>query len=143
GALQPEMEHLVGELALAMLELVEAQVLQVAELHCTTAMTTWRSRTCVGSESFAAASLSALHADSRSTPSISKSMRPGFTTATHISGAPLPFPMRVSAGFLVSGLSGNTRTQTRPPRLMARVSATRAASISRAVSQPRSTTCRP
>ena len=45
--------------------------------------------------------------------------------------------MRVSAGFLVSGLSGKTRIQTRPPRLMWRVSATRAASISRAVSQPR------
>ena len=40
------------------------------------------------------------------------------TTATHPSGEPLPFPMRVSAGFLVIGLSGNTRIQTLPPRLM-------------------------
>src|SRR5829696_4700969 len=31
----------------------------------------------------------------------SKSTRPGFTTATHSSGLPLPDPMRVSAGFLV------------------------------------------
>ena len=41
-----------------------------------------------------------------STPAISKSIRPGFTTATQPSGAPLPLPMRVSAGFLVNGLSG-------------------------------------
>ena len=43
--------------------------------------------------------------------------------------------MRVSCGFLVIGLSGNTRTQILPPRLMNRVIATRAASICRSVSQ--------
>ena len=43
--------------------------------------------------------------------------------------------MRVSCGFLVIGLSGNTRTQILPPRLMKRVIATRAASICRSVSQ--------
>jgi hypothetical protein len=43
--------------------------------------------------------------------------------------------MRVSWGFFVIGLSGNTRTQILPPRAMNRVIATRAASIWRSVSQ--------
>jgi len=51
--------------------------------------------------------------------------------------------MRVSAGFLVTGLSGNTRIQTLPPRLMKRVIAMRPASIWRAVSRPDSRTFRP
>ena len=33
-------------------------------------------------------------------------IRPGLTFATHHLGEPLPEPMRVSAGFLVSGRSG-------------------------------------
>src|SRR6185295_5863466 len=60
-------------------------------------------------------------------------MRPGLTTATQYSGAPLPLPIRVSAGFLVTGLSGNMRIQILPPRLMCRVIAIRAASIWRSV----------
>src|SRR5919205_812692 len=60
-------------------------------------------------------------------------MRPGLTTATQYSGAPLPLPIRVSAGFFVTGLSGNIRIQTLPPRLMWRVIAIRAASIWRSV----------
>ena len=46
--------------------------------------------------------------------------------------------MRVSAGFLVIGLSGKMRIQILPPRLTWRVIAIRAASIWRAVMQPRS-----
>src|SRR3984885_1023716 len=46
--------------------------------------------------------------------------------------------MRVSAGFLVMGLSGNRRIHTLPPRLIDRVMATRAASIWRSVIQPHS-----
>jgi len=38
--------------------------------------------------------------------------------ATQRSGLPLPEPMRVSAGFWVTGLSGKTLIQTLPPRLM-------------------------
>ncbi len=45
-------------------------------------------------------------------------MRPGFTRAHHNSGDPLPEPMRTSAGFFVTGRSGNTRIHTRPARFM-------------------------
>src|ERR1039457_6107040 len=79
----------------------------------------------------------------RSTPSISNKIFPGRITATHCSGAPLPLPMRVSAGFLVMGLSGNSRIHTLPPRLMERGMATRAASIFPAVTQPHSMAFRP
>src|SRR6185295_1908609 len=66
----------------------------------------------------------------------SNSTLPGRTTATQNSGLPLPEPIRVSAGFLVTGLSGKTLIHTLPPRLMARVMAIRAASIWRAEIQP-------
>src|SRR6516225_9140646 len=79
--------------------------------------------------SFDAPRSNASRASSRVMPSISNSTRPGLTTATQNSGAPLPLPIRVSAGFFVTGLSGNTRIHTLPPRLIVRVMATRAASI--------------
>src|SRR5687767_14859927 len=69
-------------------------------------------------------------------PSISNRTRPGFTTATQPSGLPFPFPIRVSAGFLVMGLSGKTRIHTLPPRFISRVIATRDASIWRLVIHP-------
>src|SRR6202521_1990251 len=83
--------------------------------------------------SLCAASCIASCAVARSTPAISNITRPGFTTATHFSGAPFPLPMRVSAGFLVNGLSRKIRIQSFPPRLMNRVMATRDASICRSV----------
>ena len=70
-------------------------------------------------------------------------MRPGFTTATQRSGLPLPEPMRVSAGFCVTGLSGKTLIQTFPPRRILRVIAIRAASIWRFVTQPASSAFSP
>src|SRR5882672_2715480 len=87
----------------------------------------------VGIGSLFAANPIASLAVASSTPAISNMMRPGFTTATHFSGAPLPLPMRVSAGFLVNGLSGKIRIHNFPPRLMKRVIATRDASICRSV----------
>src|SRR5688572_29134429 len=70
-------------------------------------------------------------------------MRPGLTTATQWSGAPLPEPMRVSAGFFVAGLSGKMRIQILPPRLTERVMARRAASICRLVIHAGSWVARP
>src|SRR6202166_3700195 len=51
--------------------------------------------------------------------------------------------MRVSAGFLVKGLSGKMRIQSLPPRLMKRVMATREASICRSVIQAGSSALSP
>ena len=79
----------------------------------------------------------------RSTPSISNRMRPGLTLATQNSGAPLPEPMRTSAGFLDTGTSGKMRIQTRPARFIWRVMARRAASISRALRRSGSSAFRP
>src|SRR5215467_16001479 len=69
--------------------------------------------------------------------------RPGLNTATQYSGAPLPFPMRVSAGFLVTGLSGKIRIHTLPPRFTKRVMAIRPASICRSVIQAASSVFNP
>src|SRR5205814_10334503 len=76
-------------------------------------------------------------------PAISNRIRPGLTTATQWSGAPLPEPIRVSAGFLVAGLSGKIRIQILPPRFTERVIARRAASIWRLVIQAGSRVARP
>src|SRR6059036_2479540 len=70
-------------------------------------------------------------------------MRPGLTTATQNSGFPLPLPIRVSAGFLVTGLSGKIRMKILPPRLTLRARDTRAASICRFVTHPGSSALRP
>src|SRR5699024_5625982 len=48
----------------------------------------------------------ASRATSSDTPASSNMTRPGLTLAIHHSGEPLPEPMRVSAGFFVSGWSG-------------------------------------
>src|SRR5437660_6709614 len=93
--------------------------------------------------SLAAASAMASLATSWVTPPISKSTCPGLTTATQPSGFPLPEPMRVSAGFLVTGLWGKIRIQICPPRLTCRVMARRAASICRLVIQQASVACSP
>ena len=71
----------------------------------------------------------ASRASGSGTPASSNITRPGRTTATQPSGLPLPEPMRVSAGFFVTGLSGKIVIHTLPPRLMWRVIATRLASI--------------
>src|SRR3990167_5428412 len=69
-------------------------------------------------------------------------MRPGFTWATQYSGFPLPFPILVSAGFLVIGLSGKTRIHNCPVLLIFLLIAIRAASICWAVILPQPTAFR-
>ncbi len=44
--------------------------------------------------------------------------RGGKVWITHSSGLPLPLPMRVSAGFLETGLSGKMVIHTLPPRFL-------------------------
>jgi hypothetical protein len=85
----------------------------------------------------------ASRATASDTPESSNITRPGFTTATQNSGLPLPDPIRVSAGFLVTGLSGKMLIHTFPPRRMWRVMATRAASIWRLLTHPGSKAARP
>src|ERR1700744_5674105 len=93
--------------------------------------------------SFAAPRVSASRASSGVTPSISNMMRPGATRATQYSGAPLPEPMRTSAGLVETGTSGKMRIHTRPARFIARVIARRADSICRAVMRSGSRAFRP
>src|SRR5262249_54981677 len=140
--LNPHPEELIDEVALANRELLGRQVAQFCRLHCTVSCAK-RVANLVRIGIFAAASFIALRASASLTPSISNRIFPGRTTATHCSGAPLPLPMRVSCGFFVIGLSGNTRTQTFPPRATNRVIATRAASICLSVSQHGSSAFRP
>src|SRR5438270_12990044 len=99
--LDPEPEQLIGEIALFHAELVGAQVAECGGgLHnifsCSKRMATF-----VRMGSFAAASFIASRADCSLMPSISKSTRPGFTTATHWSGRPSPLPLPVSGARLV------------------------------------------
>ena len=54
----------------------------------------------------------ASRAISSETPAISNITRPGLTTATQYSRVPFPEPIRVSAGFAVTGLSGKILIQT-------------------------------
>ena len=72
-------------------------------------------------------------------PDISKRIAPGFTCATHLSGAPFPDPIGTSAPFDVRILSGKILIQTFPPRFIFLVIARRAASICLAVISPAST----
>src|SRR6185312_6131275 len=149
--LEAQPEQLVPELRLPRLQLLVAHLPQALDrgpragvlrcaLHCSSPP---RLTNRVFSASLWLASRIASAACASGTPSISNRIRPGFTTATQWSGAPLPLPIRVSAGFLVTGLSGNTRTHTLPPRFTKRVIATRLASIWRSVIQPGSSTFRP
>ena len=93
--------------------------------------------------SLAAPRRRASRATSSGTPSISNMIRPGCTRAAQYSTAPLPLPIRTSAGLSVTGTSGKMRIHTRPWRFIWRVIARRAASIWRAVMRSGSTDFRP
>src|SRR3984885_14743902 len=135
GQLKTEPENLLGQFSLLHQQLVVPCFTNLVNATRHDYMPPARVTNFVGIGSLCAANVMASLAVTSSTPAISNMMRPGFTTATHFSGAPLPLPMRVSAGFLVKGLTGKIRIQSLPPRLMKRVMATREASICRSVIQ--------
>ena len=105
GGLETEVEELL--LGLTQLAL-EVDVVQVVELMCCrhqkSPVSRLMKRHFMGS--LCIARRMASRATSSGTPESLNMMRPGLTLATHHSGEPLPEPIRVSAGFLVSGRSG-------------------------------------
>src|SRR5262245_49982505 len=145
SALETQVELFLLQFTQLIFQLVDRHVPELFRFHD---LGSWPLQACrltmrVLIGSLAAPSPSASRAVPSVTPSSSNMMRPGLTRATHSSGAPLPEPMRTSAGFLVTGTSGKTRIQTRPVRFMPRVMARRAASIWRAVSRSGSIALRP
>src|SRR3990170_2668409 len=139
GLLEAQLEELLLEVGLGVAQLLNGLLTQFLCFHRTCPRAT--NRVLIGI--LWAARRIASRAISSVTPSISYRIRAGLTTHTHSSGAPLPLPMRVSAGFFVIGLSGKTRIQIFPPRLTWRVMAIRPASIWRAVIPPGSIACKP
>src|SRR5437588_6218808 len=114
--LESQVEQLFAEVIHPLMKVSVVQRAKLLHLHvaCTTASFS-TSRVWMGS--LWAASFNASVASCGCTPPTSNIMRPGRTTATQWSGAPLPPPMRVSAGLAVADLSGKMRIQTLPPRL--------------------------
>src|ERR1700693_5851761 len=101
--LKAQPEHLLGQFILPLVQFRRILIAHFFDsLRHQSAPARLTKRVRIGS--LCAASCIASCAVARSTPAISNITRPGFTTATHFSGAPLPLPMRVSAGFLVNGL---------------------------------------
>src|SRR5579872_4741288 len=142
GQLEAQPENLLGELGLPLVQFRRVLIAQFfGSLGHQSAPARLTNLVWIGS--LCAARPMASCAVARSTPAISNITRPGLTTATQRSGAPLPLPMRVSAGFLVNGLSGKMRIHSFPPRLMNRVMATREASICRSVIHAGSSALRP
>src|SRR5271165_2197448 len=142
--LELQLEQLIGQVTLLVGQLDVGQIADLLCVHLTVPYCTpSRATNLVRSGSLCDARRMASAASACETPSISNRILPGRTTATQWSGAPLPLPIRVSAGFLVTGLSGNNRIQILPPRLIKRVMATRLASIWRSVIQPGSKTFKP
>src|SRR5208282_254835 len=134
GVLEAQAEDLLGEFPLVHFEFPVAHLANLFDAARHQATPT-RVTNLVRMGSLCAATSQASRAVGASRPSSSNMMRPGRTTATQNSGKPLPLPMRVSAGFLVNGLSGKMRIHILPPRFRKRERATRAASIWRLVIQ--------
>src|SRR5579863_1176384 len=142
GELKAEAENLLPQLLLLNFQFRSSQITEFfdAPRHYSSPA---RVTNFVRMGNLCAANSIASLAAAKSTPAISNITRPGFTTATQCSGNPLPFPILVSAGFLVKGLSGKILIQSLPPRLIKRVMATREASIWRSVIQAGSKALRP
>src|SRR5690606_25204799 len=118
GLLEPQVELLLLELEQVVRQLVGGQGPDFGDLHH--AASAWatpasmRVTTLVFTGSLAAPRRRASRATSSATPSISNRIRPGWQRAAQWSTAPLPLPMRTSAGLPETGTSGNTRIHTRP-----------------------------
>src|SRR5829696_2008331 len=148
GELEAQVEHLLASVADVLDELGVVEAVDLRGLHAAPPCAAWsttpsRTTNLVLTGSLWPARRIASRASGSGTPESSNMTRPGLTTATHPSGLPFPEPMRVSAGFAVTGLSGKTLIHTFPPRRILRVMAIRAASIWRLVTQPRSSALRP
>src|SRR5206468_569399 len=146
--LEAQVELLALQLPKLLLQLVVGLLLEIVDrrhfyFSSPARLSPRRATTLVLIGSFSAARSNASLATGPGTPSSSNRIRPGFTRATQNSGAPLPEPMRTSAGLELTGTSGNTRIQRRPARFMWRVIARRAASIWRAVIRSGSMALRP
>src|SRR5262249_24556821 len=114
---EAQLEQLVLRLGEALLEHGVGQLVELAGVcHQAPSGSRMMKRALIGSLWIARRIAS--RATGSGTPESSNSTRPGYTTATHCSGLPLPEPMRVSAGFCVTGLSGKMLIHTFPPRLM-------------------------
>ena len=72
-----------------------------------------------------------------------KEDQPGTDDSHPELGGPLPLPIRVSGGRVVTGLCGKIRIQTLPLRFKVRLIATRQASICWLVTQARPSACNP
>src|SRR5260370_4942162 len=134
GLLEAQVESFLAQVAQLFLQLVVGLGAQIAGLHGflpqPSAPTRATKRVLIGS--LAAASASASLATATGTPSSSNRTRPGFTRAAQNSGAPLPEPMRTSAGLRDTGPAGDTRIHTRAAGVMARVLARWAGPLGRA-----------
>src|SRR3972149_543629 len=108
----PQIEELPAGLPQALVQVRGAQGPDFGYLHPWTSRVTKR----VAIGSLKAPSLIAARASASRTPAPSKRPLPGLTTATQNSGFPFPPPIRVSRGFLLTGLSGKTRIHILPPR---------------------------
>src|SRR5690606_10760674 len=109
GGLEAKLEQLVLRLRqllgqLRVVQLVEFIGGELGRCHQMSPLSRLRMRLFMGS--LCIARRSASRATSSSTPAISNMTRPGLLLAIHHSTAPLPAPMRSSAGFLESGPSG-------------------------------------
>src|SRR5258708_67094 len=117
GFLETQVESFLAQIAEFVLELVVGLRTNIAGFHGQPSMPT-RATKRVRIGSLAAASSSASRAIVGVTPSSSNRIRPGRTPAAQNSGAPLPEPIRTSAGLREIGTSGKIRIQTRPARFM-------------------------
>src|SRR3954447_26228640 len=143
--LEAQVELLLLQVDQAFSQLVGREPANFVDLHhaCSATAASMRVTMRVFTGSLAAPRRRASRATSSGTPSISNMIRPGWTRAAQYSTAPLPLPIRTSAGLSVTGTSGKMRIHTRPWRFIWRVIARRAASIWRAVTRSDSTDFRP